>query len=302
MLGIDQNTHLLFEGVRNYGHGVWPAPVLSAATLISGENEWGNIPSSRHLADAHMIFREDSFDPVTRLRRGRLYERINGGYTKWLVPPHPADPTDQLSIGDDGLLRRELMTFAPVPNLASRCTHHTSLHMVLGTQAAPTVWRILSVETILAVEELITLQARSTFGALPDLIEDAIPAAARSEVTPALEQVASAAFRSSPFALIEQCRPAFTLVLSNWLADQGETADDLATRDLGGLIKLIDGRCQNQTDYRALKAAIHLVQRFHSRGKPPEQKRYNLRPPNEADAQLVLQALGFVLREIGWAR
>lgn len=302
MLGIDQNTHLLFEGVSNYGHGVWPAPVLSAATLISGEDDWGSIPSSRHLADARMIFREDSFDPVTRLRRGRLYERINFGFTKWYVPPHPADPTDHLSVTDDGMLRRDLMTFAPVPNLALRCAQHTSLHLVLGTQAAPTVWRILTAEMILAGEELVTLQARSTFGALPDLIEEAIPEKARSEVLPALEQVANAAFRTSPLALIEQCRPAFTLVLSHWLADQGETADDLATRDLGGLITLIDGRFPKQTDCGALKAAIHLVQRFHSRAKPPEQKRYNLRPPNEADAQLVLQALGFVLREIGWAR
>jgi hypothetical protein len=302
MLGIDQNTYLLFEGVSSYGHGVWPAPVLSAATLISGEDDWGRIPSSRHLADAPMIFREDSFDPVTRLRRGRLYERINGGYTNWHFPPHPADPSERRTMTDDGLLHRDLMTFAPLPSLASRCAQHTSLHLVLGTQTAPTVWRILSVETILAGEELVTLQARSTFGALPDIIEDAIPEGARSEVLPALEQVANAAFRSSPLALIEQCRPAYTLVLSNWLAAQGETAGDLATRDLEGLVKLIDKRFQKQADFGALKATIHLVQRFHSRGKPPEQKRYNLRPPNEADAQLVLQALGFVLREIGWAR
>ncbi len=53
---------------------------------------------------------------------------------------------------------------------------------------------------------------------------------------------------------------------------------------------------------KATGSAIRLLQRFHSRGKPNEQKRYDTRPPTEEDAQLVLNALGFLLREVGWAR
>ena len=78
MIGIDSNTWLVYEGVSNYGHGVWPTPVVSIATLITGDADWEKLPSSPHLDNAKLIFREDSFDPVTRIRRGRLYQWGDG--------------------------------------------------------------------------------------------------------------------------------------------------------------------------------------------------------------------------------
>jgi hypothetical protein len=35
--------------------------------------------------------------------------------------------------------------------------------------------------------------------------------------------------------------------------------------------------------------------------KPNEQERYGLRPPMEADAELALNSVGFLIRELGWA-
>lgn len=71
MIGIDTNTWLVYEGVSNYGHGVWPTPVLTAATLIQAETDWDRIPRSQIVEESKLIFREDSFDPVSRIRRGR---------------------------------------------------------------------------------------------------------------------------------------------------------------------------------------------------------------------------------------
>lgn len=52
MIGIDSNTWLVYEGVSNYGHGVWPTPVVSIATLIASEADWETQPSSPHLDNA----------------------------------------------------------------------------------------------------------------------------------------------------------------------------------------------------------------------------------------------------------
>lgn len=303
MIGIDTNTWLVYEGVSNYGHGVWPSPVLTAATLIQAEEDWDNIPSSPRVEDSRLIFREDSFDPVSRIRRGRLYEWTDGALKQtWHFPPHPADPSDRLSMTIDGRLNRDLYTYRSVWGFSSKLTNKTRALLVLGTKSAPTVWRIVSAETIASGEELLTLHSRASFGALPEIIESHIPDEARQEVCSSLDHVADAAFRSSAVSLIDLCRAAITVILAHWLNSAGQTPNDIFHLDVGDLLKLLEERHPNQNEHSALKAAVRLMQRFHSRGKPNERKRYQTRPPSEEDAQLVLHALGFVLREIGWAR
>lgn len=96
MIGIDTNTNLVYEGESVYGHGVWPIPILTSATLIRDEDDWSRVPKSRQLLDSMLLFREDTFDPVTRVRRGRLYER--GPKETWHVHAHPAAPNNRNGI------------------------------------------------------------------------------------------------------------------------------------------------------------------------------------------------------------
>jgi len=106
------------------------------------------------------------------------------------------------------------------------------------------------------------------------------------------------------FSLVDLCRAAATVVLAHWLESTGDAPDKVHYLDLGALLKAFEKQ-QGNTDTNSPSAAgsaIRLLQRFHSRGKPNEQKRYNTRPPTEEDAQLVLGALGFLLREVGWGR
>lgn len=304
MIGIDSNSWLVYEGVSNYGHGIWPTPVLAIATLITSEADWETLPTSPHLDKAKLIFREDSFEPVTRVRRGRLYEWREGGLQQtWFFSPHPAEPVAHYSMAKDGQLSRMLYTYRPAQIFASFRPSMLHAHLVLGTKSAATVWRIVSMETVASGEELVTLRARSSFGVLPELVEDHIPVGARSEVLTNLEHVADAAFRSSAVSLIDLCRATATVVLAHWLESTGDPPDKVHHLDLGALLKAFEKQ-QGNTDNSpsAAGSAIRLLQRFHSRGKPNEQKRYNTRPPTDEDAQLVLSALGFLLREVGWAR
>jgi len=305
MIGIDSNTWLVYEGVSNYGHGVWPTPVVSIATLITGDTDWEKLPSSPHLDKAKLVFREDSFDPVTRIRRGRLYQWGDGCLQQtWYFTPHPAEPMDRDHMTMDGRLNRTLWTYRPAQSFSSLFPNILRAQLVLGTKSAPTVWQVVSVETVASGEELLTLRARSSFGALPELIEEDIPEGAKTEVLATLAHVADGAFRSSPVSLVDLCRAATTVVLAHWLESTGDAPDNVHFLDLGALLKAFEKQQGNPdtNSPSAAGSAIRLLQRFHSRGKPNEQKRYNTRPPTEEDAQLVLGALGFLLREVGWAR
>ena len=136
------------------------------------------------------------------------------------------------------------------------------------------------------------------------MISDHIPKQADPEATTILDKVADAAFRSSPVSLIDLCRSAATTILAHWLEASGDASDNVHHLDLGDLLKAFEKKQGNGNAQApsATGSAIRLLQRFHSRGKPNEQKRYDTRPPTEEDAQFVLNALGFLLRELGWAR
>jgi hypothetical protein len=45
-----------------------------------------------------------------------------------------------------------------------------------------------------------------------------------------------------------------------------------------------------------------MIARLHSRGKANEQETKGYRLPQEEDAEASVHAIGFILREFGWAR
>lgn len=300
MIGIDHNKWLFYEGNRGLGHGIWPSPVVSVATVVKDSEGWKNVPTSFDLAQAKLIFREDSFDPVTRVRRGRLYFWQSGVLQQeWFVVPHPTEPIDPKALDHRGLKKRTLYTYYAVQNKSALSDSSSQPYLVLGIAAASTVWNIISAETIVSGHLLVTLRARSSYGVLPELLKEVIPRSAIKELAEALDLVADASFRAGPASIIDSCRAALTQILAHFLFASGQHGESVFHEDLGNLLKFYK---KNQTTESILEYVVRLVQRFHSRAKPNEQKRYNTRPPTEEDAQLVLQSVGFILREIGWAR
>jgi hypothetical protein len=79
VLGIDERGRLYYEGEMMAGFGIWPAPIVTIAEArMMGT---GNLHSTRELSlsASSVVFREDAFDPVTRIRRGRFYKKTPGG-------------------------------------------------------------------------------------------------------------------------------------------------------------------------------------------------------------------------------
>ena len=80
-LAIEDHQWLFYDGTHaKLGHGIWPAPSVSSATIIrAGDAIAGTLPQNDFINEMKMVFREDSFDPVTRVRRVCLeLHRCNG--------------------------------------------------------------------------------------------------------------------------------------------------------------------------------------------------------------------------------
>src|SRR5687767_14798624 len=97
-IGIHESEYLVYEGhigEMGYGRAVLPSPVLTPAWIISKKGDVVDLPESATWLHT-VIFREDSFDPVTRIRRGRLFKRADGQAQpfKWQIQAHPAYTID----------------------------------------------------------------------------------------------------------------------------------------------------------------------------------------------------------------
>ena len=93
-LGIDDNTGLVYESVGSVpDRPVLPIPMVSQARLIADRSDWDRLPGGYRSSPFTWLFREDSFDPVTRTRRGRLCQSMsNATYPDHniRVMPHPS--------------------------------------------------------------------------------------------------------------------------------------------------------------------------------------------------------------------
>jgi HEPN domain-containing protein len=157
----------------------------------------------------------------------------------------------------------------------------------------------VSIETISTGEELVTLKARQSLGALPDVYWGKVPAAYRHEVQEAIEKLADDYRRAVPESVIDRSREAATVVLSAYLQNKG--IDVAKGKDLGDLVKLLTNDASKH-EHRILSCAAEIPQRLHSRGKNSEkEKRDDLRPIREQDAELAVQCVGVMLCDLRWA-
>ena len=286
---------LVYEGEFNFYRAIHPIPVLTRATCVwlpSGA-DWPACPSP--------LFREDSFDPVTRIRRGRLY--VRGDRPPQNLPAanvhnYPFGPHIGVGAGewDAECFYRPIHQgdIAPATRLEAALIE-------LGDQGFTTRWRVVATERISSGELLFTLRERSSLGALPILAES-LSARDGSLVAPepieaALEQLVDAFHRQQPAPIADVCRETARIILAAW------TGAAASAKDLKDVIK----RIPNESDKReALVGAATVINRLHSRGKSSERERQatkgkDLQPPCMEDAEASVQLVGFLLRDIGWA-
>ena len=94
-IGIEKHQGLVYEVSGNYGRPVWPTPVITPAKFVFPSDETLNAESSSNVFGYR--FREDSFDPITRIRRGRFYCADGAQPKQTRVSHHPAMPLESIA-------------------------------------------------------------------------------------------------------------------------------------------------------------------------------------------------------------
>ncbi|WP_428409072.1 hypothetical protein [Hyphococcus sp.] len=293
-LGIEEDKWLIYEGDAGYfGRAIWPAPVITPAKIVF-ESE-GPLIAERRGEDRTTAcrFREDSYDPVSRIRRGRFYTAQDIGQqpTQWRVHPHPALPFEAHYAPDRLGLVKRLHTFRNMLFFREFIKDRKEQPLVLlGFDDCFTVWVVTDVEAISSGEDLVTLKARGTFGILPVYDDQKIPERYRAKVTETLDTFADSVHRSAPISVIDRARDAASQILLAHFNLSGEDA-----KDLGNLAK------RAEKDRLVVASASHIIARLHARNKPSERERRKMRAIREQDAELATQCLGVILCELGWA-
>jgi hypothetical protein len=295
-IGVDVTEGLVYEGGRERGIGVLPTPMLFVATLLGRDISTDAIPEEDNLDLAELLFREDSFDAVSRLRRGRLYERGEGSQPhQWHVRPHPGTTHVGAHVTTSGIYPHVLHGFRAFSARLRLSSGAQPSILVFGTRSAYSLWRVVDIERTVTGEDLVTLRARSSLGLLPELLESSVPADALPKVKEVLETLAQSAHTSAPSSVIDRARDVALTCIGAWLAEKkGDRV--LRTKELG---VLADGADEEKHVITA--SVARSIARLHASAKPNEQERRAARPPMEADAEYALAAIGLMLRDIRWA-
>lgn len=298
MIAIDTDRRLFYEGRSTYGHGIWPSPVVSMATILSPGADITAVPATSELGHAKLIFREDSFDPVTRVRRGRFYVNPGVQPQEWHVQTHPAFKEEVGNRDYQGNLIKWLYSFQPWPAFTELHPEKTSSLVALGTVDAFTLWKVIGIERIVTGEDMVTLRARSAMGVLPELQSELVPAIGRDTVFQTIDKVVEAAYRAGPESVIDRCRDAAQASLGVWMAHRFSD-DGMRRIDLGDQIKALEKQPGKELPVIVVSVG-KAIARLHARCKPNEQIRREGRVPDEGDAESAIAMLGLLLREFGW--
>lgn len=287
-IGLDVSLDDLYESVGGTWRAIVPPPVTALAEFVAAA-PWPI------LSERSMVFREESFDATTRVRRGRLYVPAGQSRQQAWALPHPVyGALGSANRVPDGRVERTLRVFEPY----QVATDLFRKQLIIG--APESAWFVLAAERISTGELLLTLKARRAFGILPELSTDLIPEVGRHAVVETTSKLLDAAYREAPGSVVDRARDAAHACLAAWAVSERDDPK-LLTDDLGPLIKRL---LHHDTAGRrhAFMDAANLVRLLHARGKWNERKKRELRPISEDDAELAIRAVGFLIQEFGWAQ
>jgi len=297
-IGIEQGSTLIYEGSPMWGRAMAPSPVVSAAAVISSSDDIVSFRQTTDLLTIPLIFLEDAFDAVTKIRRGRFYEKNSTQPLDWVVYSHPSIASERKHGQYVGGVSKRLATFYPCSITSSFFSRVQGQPLVIiGSGDRFTIWTVVSTELTVTKEEIVLLRQRSTFGALPEMAWANVPESGVEKIAKTINILGADIFTSGPESVIDRARDAASAIISAYLVDANLAS---GAEDLGRLVSILGGQrrsdrpniCMNGGDILAI---------LHPRAKPSEQAKRPLRPVREQDAELAVQLVGTMLCDLGWA-
>ncbi|MFD2165145.1 hypothetical protein ACFSJY_02620 [Thalassotalea euphylliae] len=286
-IGIAKYTGDIYQGDRSHGVRVESSILLPYRFIGEGfdpesfDKDFGSLP--------FYIFKEDFFDPITRIKRGCFYAAESED--EWYLQDNKRNDLEKIQCRGGFAQRERLTTYQKDPlNQLRQAVHYPDV--ALGKEPFLSIWKIISIETSITGVPIVTLKSHRSFGELPSLNEGVINIDVLPALKTALDKLENSINRLSPTDVVDRCRDALSVVFGDLC---GNREKDLG-KAIEGYVKQQDKQLENMISW-----AGRLVNRFHPRGKPNEQFKKGLRPPSEEDAQLSVRCVWLVLVELGWA-
>lgn len=297
-IGIDQDSYLVYEGQRGFGQAVWPTPTLLAASIID-ESSKELRPPPNDLLWTPFIFVDEGYEPVSRVRKGRLFMKPDAPNEEWHLYPHPAVPGEQAQTAlRNGRLTKRLVSFwefSWAPKLKQLAIERPLV--LLGNTNQYTIWSVIAVEASFSGEVIVYLKARKTLGALPRIKYDLIPESSQEQVRSKINYLATEINIAGPESIVDAAREAMTAILSAYAQQAGLAAAGL---DLGKLANALAQAPERERKGVVINLA-KTVALLHSRRKNAVQEQRAIRQITEQDAEWAIQSVGMALSDIGWA-
>lgn len=290
-LAVCNTSGRFYEGNQHSGLPITGRLRVFPISFVGSEESAGCTFNS----SPKFIFREDSFDPITKVRRGRVYVLGDIQPVTWRIQDQ--DRKDLLSEpwGNRGFAQRLEQTTIYRPKTVSVFRNNGKYPVAqIGGDTASSFWNILLVEKQFDGVELVTLKATKSFGVIPELLERNIPQMALMSLKDVLDKIDISAGRLSAVDTVDRCRDALSIVF-------GALAENMKL-DLGKGVNAYRAKELGNNGNNLITNAADVVRRLHSRGKPSEKEAYSTRALTDEDADLALNSLWFVLVELGWAR
>lgn len=141
-----------------------PMPSVAHAKLIEQPTDWTSLPSPTEAFG--LVFREDTFDAVSRTRRGRLYQKKEGTQPEsHTVSAHPYDRG--LIPGWDRATRKSMFVYRSCIDILHMPNQGQGLVLALGSSHGASAWRIVQTEALYSGAVMVTLKALSAYGNVP---------------------------------------------------------------------------------------------------------------------------------------
>jgi hypothetical protein len=283
MLAIFRNGRV-YEGDGFSLNALYPMPSLAHVVLDPRTQTLpeflGSLPSM-----VSPLFREDSFDPTTRIRRGRFYTPQSPSSKEWKTERVNHYPYGQPVGGQPASYNMDGYDALQPGSLARNQL------VFLGAVNHRTAWHVVGAERLFNNEILFTLRSANTLGLLPEIKEQDIPPGRRGQILSGLEKVANIAHNHMPQPIVEECREFIRAMLA-------ARNPDAEGKDLGKLSEMLSEE--------GIKSAARIISRLHARGKSAEQEKQaqkgnSLRDVSDEDGELAISLVAFMLREFGWA-
>jgi hypothetical protein len=237
------------------------------------------------IGDTKLIFFELSFDPISRIKRGKFYKMADEGQPANI---YPSSMGGIYQVGSSSS-QSSVQAYKFVSYDLTRDFNARDTFVVFGNSRFETRWRILSIDSSITNEEVCVLQEVHSIGSIPSLNKNVIPDQFLSEIDKEYTSLL-AELNSSPESVVDHCRDVATSLLSAVVG----IVEKENRIDLGKLISKVDDKL------RVIKSSAEIINRLHPRRKPNEREKLELNELSRVESDFTVQCVFQIIRELKW--